>query len=430
MEQARYQEMLENFERQKNALRQKLVYLFGHCEATLTLADLLLENGIRPVAILDNSQLKQGQTYQGIMVVPPQMVLKAKDSQMEESKVQDSQTLEPKTQDSQTVVLIVTRFYEAMNRQLRQLGYRGEVVKLVDYNTFAAYSLSNKTQEKMRERLQLGQELLGELKEQFGNAFLVVCPFNALGDIYFCLSYLPAYMKKRGIKKYAVCVPSQGCLAVARLFGIEHAISLEQKKLDAVVQAVIYTQDNGCFIAHQDRPYVVDLHRVLKMRQISLETIYCCGIFGLAVGTPPMLPTGFQMWEKLDEIEAGKAVILAPYAKSVPALPESLWEEIVEDFLGKGLQVYTNVTGLELPLPHTLPLQAELCEMRSIVEKAGTFIGIRSGLCDVLRTAECRKVALYPDYYYCDTKWKAVDMYRIEGYENIVVKEGFRWKTD
>ena len=64
-----------------------------------------------------------------------------------------------------------------------------------------------------------------------------------------------------------------------------------------------------------------------------------------------------------------------------------------------------------------------IAEMRSAVEQAGLFIGIRSGMCDVIKTAQCRKIALYPDYFYCDTKWKSIDMYAIDEFENIVVKD-------
>lgn len=41
----------------------------------------------------------------------------------------------------------------------------------------------------------------------------------------------------------------------------------------------------------------------------------------------------------------------------------------------------------------------------------------------------CRKIALYPDYYYCDTKWKAIDMYALKGWENIVVGEELNGKS-
>ena len=68
--------------------------------------------------------------------------------------------------------------------------------------------------------------------------------------------------------------------------------------------------------------------------------------------------------------------------------------------------------------------------MKSAVEQAGLFIGIRSGLCDVVRTAKCKKIALYPDYNYCDTKWKAIDMYAIDTFENIVVEEDYKWELN
>ena len=39
-----------------------------------------------------------------------------------------------------------------------------------------------------------------------------------------------------------------------------------------------------------------------------------------------------------------------------------------------------------------------------------------------------KKQVFYPDYYYSDTMWKAIEMYRLDGWENIVVGEGFEWK--
>ena len=51
-------------------------------------------------------------------------------------------------------------------------------------------------------------------------------------------------------------------------------------------------------------------------------------------------------------------------------------------------------------------------------------------MCDVIRTADCRKIALYPDYNYSDTRWKAIDIYAIDTFEDIVVKDGFVWKKN
>ena len=161
---------------------------------------------------------------------------------------------------------------------------------------------------------------------------------------------------------------------------------------------------------------------------IPLETIYCCGVFGLPKDTVQTEPTNWQEYPGIDDIEDGKSVILSPYAKSVTALSSDIWNDIVSEYRNKGFKIFTNVTGSEEPLAGTLPLNVPLNQMKSVLEKAGTFIGIRSGLCDVIRTADCMKVALYPDYNYSDTKWKAIDIYSINGFKNVVVYDGDNWE--
>lgn len=34
------------------------------------------------------------------------------------------------------------------------------------------------------------------------------------------------------------------------------------------------------------------------------------------------------------------------------------------------------------------------------------------------------------DYHYCDTKWKAIDIYALENWKNIVVKDDFQWRKN
>lgn len=82
------------------------------------------------------------------------------------------------------------------------------------------------------------------------------------------------------------------------------------------------------------------------------------------------------------------------------------------------------------PLIGTESISPSLLELRSVVERAGTFIGIRNGLCDVIREAKAKKIALYPDYNYCDTKWKAIEMYWINQFDyNLLATEEIKWET-
>lgn len=170
MEQHYYQEMTDTLDQliQDNAIQNKTIYLFGHCNATEELAVLLLSKGFPVTAILDNNAAKQGKNYRGIPIWPPQVIL----SSLPEK----------------TLVCIVARAYAAMADQLRQLGYTGQVRKLVDYNTYAEYSLSQETIAQKRERVEQGKLLLKQLKEKHPGAFIFLCPFSALGDIYLTMS--------------------------------------------------------------------------------------------------------------------------------------------------------------------------------------------------------------------------------------------------
>lgn len=412
MEAQYYREMADSCDEmeRRGILASKKIYIFGHCNASEELADLLVKKGYEIAAILDNSAAKQGRTYRGIPIVPPDSVLAGDMEKM--------------------IVCIVTRFYEAMHAQLRRLGFVGEVRKLVDYNTYAEYSLSEETIAGKQKRVEQGMSIVRELAVKYPCHSRVFCPFPALGDVYFCMSYLPYYLQMRRWEDYIVCVSSRACAEVVSLFDDCPVEVMQQKELDAALQAELYMQDGNAFIAHQDRPYVVNLSKALYARRIPLDKIYCCGVFGLPSGTEPVVPARWKPYGDLNAIEEKCAVILSPYAKSVTALPTGIWEDIVSDYRKQGCQVFTNVAGGEAPLGGTMPISPAIREMKSVVERAGTFIGIRSGICDVVRTADCRKIALYPDYNYCDTKWKSIDMYAIDGFENVAVEEGFIWRKN
>ena len=412
MDQLHYDEMVTNLHHliEEHAIQNKKIYLFGHCNATEELADLLSGFNYNVEAILDNNQEKHGKSYKGIPICHPRQIL-----------VENAQN---------TIVCIAARAYAAMTKQLNQIGYKGAVRKLVDYNSFAEYSLSEDTIVRMTARMERGKIILDDLKQKYTDYFRIFCPFSALGDVYIMMSYLPYFLEKREKEKCVVCVVGNACAKVVRIFGAYPAEVYQQKDMDEMIQAVLYTEDKDSFIAHQDRPYVINLHKALYKKCISLEQMYCCGVFGLPIGTIPVKPVRLEQYKELETIEKGNAAIFSPYAKSVTAFSNDFWKQIVDDYLQRGYQCFTNVAGDEQPLAGTLPISPSIAEVQSVVERAGHFIGIRSGLCDVIRDADCEKIALYPDYYYSDTKWKAIDMYALEGWENIVAGEKFEWKKN
>lgn len=386
------------------ALEGRAVFLFGHCNATEEMADHLLSGGIAPAAILDNSRSKQGCAYRSIPITPPEVVT---------SHVAGS-----------SIVLIATRFYAEMTAQLRRLGYCGEIVQVVEYHAFAECSLSDETVFRKTERMERGRKTLAWIWQRYPSRHLVFCPFGAFGDVYWAMAFLPHYCRKNGIGEVAVMVVGETCRQVAEMFGAAPVIPLNQSEMDELVQAVIYTGAENCIIAHHDRPYTDNLIKWLDRHFLSFLDYYRCGVYGLPKDTPPAAPSSMEPFANHSGIPQGRSVILSPYAKSVVALPHRFWERVARDCAASGFSVYTNVAGDEQALRGTQPLRLPLPQLIRAAEYAGAFIGLRSGLCDLLYSADCRKVVVFPDCCYSTTPHKVAEFFALPGWEQIVCKEG------
>jgi hypothetical protein len=378
----------------------RAVFLFGHCNATEEAADYLSAHGIAVAAILDNSASKQGLEYHGIPIAPPERIrgFTADDS----------------------VVLIAARFFAQMSAQLRRLGYGGEIVELVDYNAAAEYSLSDETIARKYTRVRRGARALASVRAAYPGHHLIVCPNNALGDVYAAMAFLPAYREKRALGEVAVVAVGDACRQVAELFGARDIVALESADADAFVQALVFTREGNCTIAHHDRPYTDNIIKYLDKRFLSFIDYYRCAVYGLPRDAAPAVPTKSAPYDGTLRLVRGKTVILSPYAKSVTAPPAAFWEHIAERCGKAGLFVCTNVSGEEQPIAGTTPLNIPLKQIVSAAEYAGRFIGLRSGLCDILTTAKCRKTVVFPDCFYSTTPYKVEDFFALPGWEKIV----------
>lgn len=407
MDNEHYIEMIDNLNKiiENNAFSgDGRVWLFGMCNATEVLAEELKSRNIPVYGILDNNSAKCGSDYNGIPIMSPVCVC------------DDVVSFE------KSIVLIAARAAVSMETQLRSLGFNGTIVKLVEYDSFSEYSLSDDTFLRFSNRLQRGRELLEKCRSDYPGYFKVYCPFAALGDVFYALSYLPMYLKKRGITKYVVSVVGRACGCVSELFHVQNVRILDRKTMDEEVQAILYERDGDSFIAHTDKPYVIDLTKAMKVKPITFEQMYKCGVYGLDNDVEPVHPYGCDSDEGLNEIVPGRSVILSPYAKSVGNIPDRYWREVIDSFSLEGYRIFTNVGPGEKPIDGTIALNLPITQIQAAVERAGVFVGLRSGLCDILKYADCDKTALFPDRYFGSTPLKMSYVFQLEGWNNKVVE--------
>lgn len=410
MELFRQREMRENYLSLSKEidLRAWRLYVFGHTDATGYLISMVKDSGCTIRGILDNNKAKQGKYMAGVPIMPPQELCR------------NSTDL--------TIVFVTSRACAAMMLQLKELGFSGRVVKLVDYDTFAEYDLSLDTITRRMEREKRGERLLERLRGESRCEFLVVCPFQAVGDVYYAMKYLRAFQRKEKIVSISVVVVGDSCAEVVKLFYDMPVFSLEQKEMDELVQAVLYTQAEKVLIVHHDRPYSNYLIRLLRKQLVHFSSFYKMGIYGLPKDADGKIPS-FRRDCTWEEVPRGSSVVLMPYAKSVLNLPKERWGDIAKVLQAKGYTVFSNVRGMETPIIGTHVLRnVPLSNMQSLMEWAGGFIAIRSGLCDILQEAECRKIVLYPDACYSDTPWQVVQFFGLPGCDNVIFKNDGGWE--
>jgi hypothetical protein len=376
------------------------VYAFGHTAATEEIRRRLDRYDIALTGILDNNRAKQGSSLHGVPVIPPNTV---------------ADVFVP------SVVLIASRFHSEMRQQLVDLGFAGEIIRVgtASIGTDAASGTD-------RDR---GARLLDQFRTAHPDGHLLVCPFAALGDVYWALAYLPAFAAAGRRRPPVVVVVGEGCRQVARLFGHEDVYSLTQVEMDDLVDAVVEGEAQDATIAHHDRPYGDGAPvRALDERFVAFTDLYRDLVYKQSARSRPHAPrrdvpahTSHADPSWATEIPRGRAVLMAPYAKSVVPVPWSFWEQTAERHASQGDLVATVVYGDEDPIPGTLALEIPIPELLDAVEHAGTFISLRSGLCDVVHTARARKVHAFPDAHYSTTPYKVADFFALPGWESVVL---------
>ncbi len=379
-------------------LQDAQLYAFGHTAATEQMRRRLGRYDITLTGILDNNSAKQGSSLHGVPIIAPSAIIDA---------------------GVPSVVLIASRFHSEMRQQLLNLRYAGEIIR-VGTASIEADAPSGRDRDR-------GARLLDQIRIAHPDRHLVVCPFGALGDVYWALAYFPAFAAGRRLAPAVVIVVGEGCRQVARLFGHEDVYSLTQVEMDDLVDAVVDEGARDATIAHHDRPHGDGAPvRALDERFVPFTDMYRDLVYKLPAGSLPQAPSrdvpaqADPSWAS--EIPRGRAVLLTPHAKSVVPVPWSFWEQTAERHLSQGDVVATVVHGDEDPVPGTPALEIPIPEMLDAVEHAGTFIGLRSGLCDVVHTARARKVHVFPDAHYSTTPYKVADFFALPGWESVILQ--------
>ncbi len=306
----------------------------------------------------------------------------------------------------ENLAILVSGLYASeISQQLKNLGYQEDI----DYVLLAYEKNSQERdiekQNKFDTGIRKGFDICMGMKEKYGEKPIWLMHQISLGDLYLFSLLLPGVMGKASVSECDVV------LVVARKTTAHFAEVLGYKQVELVPLEDMYFSLLPLVRLMGDE---LNLHnavyhgtdevfvRMINYTSIDFLDSFKKGVFYLDDDvelTYPSFPHRDEVVGKLFEenkLVPGKTILISPYATHfMPSITDGQWETLVDLLVQKGYTVCTNCAPGETPIKGTKGVFVLLEDCEYFVEKAGGFIGVRSGLCDVICQADSKKVVIY-----------------------------------
>ncbi len=359
-------------------LRKKTVYLFGVSDNTRQVIQILRELGMEPCNVIDNDRTKQNSYCARLRVIS-----------LDEADSPGA---------SEKIYMIYSTYWREMLPQLMKYGVkRRNIWKL------------NPAQDCLPELLlkaYRGKRYRERLRKKYGDIPVFLCPYTGSGDIYLIGTFWDEYIRRNHIEDYVFVVITGACKKVASLFDIKN-VELVKKKEYAqyLIDYYLYDPEKGKIKLLNDCWAQVHTNQTEWFRGykgLYFTELFRRFVFDLPDDVRPRHPAYKDESECVRELfnkyglPPGKTIIISPYSNTLSDLPEWFWEGLVEKLSRKGYCVGTNSGGKTEPaIAGSKEIFFPLDIAPQFIERAGGFIGVRSGLCDVISGTSARKVILY-----------------------------------
>jgi len=246
--------------------------------------------------------------------------------------------------------------------------------------------------------------IYGDSVELLGTAW------KGTGDYYFCGMYLKAWLEKNNKTNYLFLTPGGAEAKVLGLFSTlkDHFVTIngtDFQRLRNLLQFHGSQNLNFTYFHHQspfslNRQIVITNNELMGYRGLNMIDFYLYWGFDLPNVTKRELPV-FSSISKEAFLTNGfipcKTAMLSPYSTGLNQFQFSIhfWCQLANKLKDMGYTVCTNCAGTEKPIPGTNPIFLPYDLIVPFLNSAGLFIGIRSGLCDIISTSTCKKVIIH-----------------------------------
>lgn len=355
------------------------IVLFGMNTPGDRIIQFLKSNGYCVSMVVDNNPANHGKYLLNIPVCSPERLRKPFIENL--------------------VVLISSRYYTEMCRQLEEMGYKESrhIFQLLKMSQGENISDGEDVWEENLGKMRTYLEYFKQLSQKYDkNTYFLLCPICANGDVYITASLMKTWKQENSISNHSVLIVIGNIgKKVAGIFDGNHIEAVSQENMEALTALSRFLGKKiPVTVVHPGQFYFSIFPYMEGFRQLNFMDFMAGGVLNIKK------PYLFSK-EKNSAIKKNftrKEIILAPYANSVPDFPLCFWESLAKKLQEMGYIVYTNGDGeLEPAIKGTNIIFLPIDEMRFALNQCAAFISIRNGLCDLVAGSMCKKVILYPD---------------------------------
>lgn len=249
-----------------------------------------------------------------------------------------------------------------------------------------------------------GREIYEAISKQRPEGYEVVISPKHIGDTIWLCSLIRAYKEQHGNPKVLMVVQESHKVLVDCFSDVDLIITLSSWHMKALE---IYIEQNGYWnhdhILYGHAPFMFIVENNV-LQYVQTPTTMLSGSRRYLDLTEDAMPVRMKLpvYEESAELRDmfGNAVLLMPGAISwnTGSVPASFWEKLAKTFQDKGIQVYTNYNNLEheFVVEGTEPLSSTFSELMILTNYFKGFIGLRSGICDLVAESDAPLVCIYP----------------------------------
>lgn len=249
-------------------------------------------------------------------------------------------------------------------------------------------------------------------------------PFVWLGDLFYVFSKLERYLVAKDIEDYVIVLMSEKAKKIAAMYGFEAKV-LGPNKMKNLVRLSMAAGAAAKFkIMHHD-PAFIYYNRAnywSGYRGLSLKDMLDICVFD-NIQIDPIPPFNVQNCNEVQKyfkrigVRPEKTVVLSLHSNTLSGLSDQFWYKLCKEIKQYGFDVCCNAMPQEKQIKDVPIVNLDVAAIAAFVEKAGYFVGIRSGICDILAFTKCRKIVLYPmdcgekdrSFFSLNTMWHKED---------------------